>query len=223
MGRGTSRSTTTGQASHPALWAVIGPFVGLPTFGGGKPRLSGTFDICGCCSDHKPQRRGSPRCAVIVVLLVPATSQIRDDVPLRGGLPAPNGEQPPTRRSQPRERGGLPAPSPWIATSLSPSVVDRDVALPHSPWIATSLSPSVVDRDVALPIRRGSRRRASHSPWIATSLSPSVVDRDVAMNWGGVTAPRSTQTPALAPASPRGLPPAGRGCWRARPPLRARR
>jgi hypothetical protein len=48
---------------------------------------------------------------MIVVLLVLAASQIKDNAPLRGGLPAPNGEDPLTSRSQPRERRGLPPPT----------------------------------------------------------------------------------------------------------------
>jgi hypothetical protein len=86
----------------------------------GKPRLNATFDVCASCTDHEPRCRGSPRCVANVVLLVPAAVQIGDKAPLRGGLPAPNGEAPRSARSQPRERGGLPAPSWWSATSRSP-------------------------------------------------------------------------------------------------------
>jgi hypothetical protein len=93
-GRGTSRSTAPGQASHPALWAVIESFAAIRTFGGGKPRLSGAFYICARCSDHELRRRGIPRCVANVVLLVPATVQIRDNATLRGGLPAPNVQRP---------------------------------------------------------------------------------------------------------------------------------
>jgi hypothetical protein len=139
-GIATSRSTTPGQASHPALWAVIEHSAGLPPFGGGKPRLSATSYLDDRCPDHGPQCCGLPRCVANVVLLVPATLQSRDNATLRGGLPAPNSEDPQSSRSQPRERGGLPAPASWIIDRPIPADEMARRHDPH-PWsIATSLS-----------------------------------------------------------------------------------
>jgi hypothetical protein len=103
-GRATSRSTTDGEsdvAIHhdgagkpPRSLGCDRSVGGSASFGAGKPPLSVTFYICVCCSDHEPRRRGEPRSAANVDLLVSATLQIGDNAPLRRGLPPPNVQSP---------------------------------------------------------------------------------------------------------------------------------
>jgi hypothetical protein len=128
-GRGTSRSTAPGQASHPALWAVIESFAAIRTFGGGKPRLSVAFYICARCTDHELRRRGSQRCVANVVLLVPATSQIRDNASLRGGLPAPNVQRPAKLLITAQRAAGLASADAWRDAPIYRPVAYRDAAM----------------------------------------------------------------------------------------------
>jgi hypothetical protein len=185
VGRGSEGSRRGGEREAPSTSGGGKPrralgcdrsIVRLRTFGGGKPRLGVTFNICVRRSDQEPRRRGSPRCVASVMLLVPATPRIGDNATLRGGLPAPNVQRPAKLLITAQRAAGL-AEAPVLGSSW------RLVLALESSW---SLLRS--DLRTALGLTRARRpiARRQFTPSAAADRDVAIyrpdVDRDVAIH-----------------------------------------
>jgi hypothetical protein len=175
------------EASPAALWAVIEHSAGLPLFGGGKPRLnvalSLIWGVAGTNNTTITTHRGEPRRRGLWSV---QRTHI-EDVPLRRGLPPPNGGRPAKLSITAQRAAGL-ASADEMAPRPSPHpIVDRDVPFPirggsprPSPRTVVDHRPpslrSVADRDVSRPRREVSRNprkppdRVVSAPWSLAAL-----------------------------------------------------